>query len=201
MRNIVGDRAVEWGFVQEHMPRGLGSCLDFGPGGSTLATRALEAGFEVTAVDLDATDWQEQPGVKFVHGDIFEAELPRFDLIINCSTVEHVGIPGRYGVTEDRPDGDLEAMALLRGLMRGSMLLTVPLGQDAVFAPMCRVYGEERLPLLLDGFDIEIERCHIKDGDNRWTACDRRTATNERASAGSSFVHENLYALGCFVLR
>jgi hypothetical protein len=31
-----------------------------------------------------------------------------FDTVINCSTVEHVGLPGRYG-GPSIPDGDLEA--------------------------------------------------------------------------------------------
>jgi SAM-dependent methyltransferase len=76
--------------------------------------------------------------VRFIQGDLLKLDLPtnHFDLIINCSTVEHVGLVGRYSVTENRPDGDLEAMARLRDLMKPSaiMLLTVPVGQDAIFA-------------------------------------------------------------------
>ena len=30
---------------------------------------------------------------------------------MNCSSVEHVGLSGRYGSSE-RPDGDIEAMAV-----------------------------------------------------------------------------------------
>lgn len=33
----------------------------------------------------------------------------RFNLVLNCSTIEHVGLGGRYNSTE-APDGDLEAM-------------------------------------------------------------------------------------------
>jgi len=121
----------------------------------------------------------------------------------NCSTVEHVGLVGRYGVTENRPDGDLEAMARLRELMKpgGIMLLTIPVGRDAVFAPLCRVYGRERLPLLLEGYIVEKEAFWVKDRENRWVQADRETALDFEASAGSWDPLQNVYALGCFVLR
>jgi 2-polyprenyl-3-methyl-5-hydroxy-6-metoxy-1,4-benzoquinol methylase len=205
MRNILGDRAIEWAFVTEHLPAGPGRCLDFGPGGSQLATHAAGRGFEVLALDRDATDWHDQPGVTFVHADLFALDWPPgpFDVIINCSTIEHVGIPGRYGVTEARPDGDLDAMHILHAWMRpgGVMLLTIPLGHDALFAPLCRVYGAERLPRLLAGFEVEVERYYIKDEANQWTACPREAALDEAASVESWDPAGNLYALGCFVLR
>ena len=124
-------------------------------------------------------------------------------MVINCSTVEHVGLIGRYDVAEDRPDGDLEAMALLRRLLKpgGRMVLTIPLGQDAVFAPLCRVYGAERLPRLLQGYEVEKESYWVKDEGNRWAPCDRRAACDFKASAGSWDALQNIYALGGFVLR
>lgn len=197
---------MEWGFILEHLPAGPGRCLDFGPGGSTLATRALERGFVVTALDLDDTDWQHQPGVEFIHADIFETNLPpaSFDLVINCSTIEHIGLPGRYGVIEMRLDGDLEAMTILRDLMKpdGIMLLTVPVGQDTVFIPMARVYGAKRLPHLLEGFTVEVERYYIKDDNNDWAACPRVMALAETPSVEDRVSPAgNLYALGLFVLR
>jgi SAM-dependent methyltransferase len=204
IRNILGDRAIEWTFVVEHLPSGPGRCLDFGPGGSLLATHALELGLDVIAIDLDTSDWRKQPGVKFVHADLFLADLPPgFDVIINCSTVEHVGIVGRYGVTEGRPNGDLEAMSILYDLLKpgGLMLLTVPLGRDRVFEPLCRVYGTERLPRLLAGFEVVVERYYIKNDDNQWIACSQQEATDEQASVESPKPANNLYALGCFVLE
>lgn len=205
MRNILGDRAIEWAFIEEYLPQGAGRCLDFGPGGSTLATRALEHGMDVIAVDLDDTDWRDQPGVTFIHSDLIGADLPTasFDVIINCSTIEHVGIPGRYGVIDARPDGDLEAMAILRDLLKpgGIMLLTIPLGHDRIFVPMARVYGTERLPQLLDGFMVDVEHYYIKDNRNRWIWCSREMALDEIASVESNDPADDLYALGCFVLR
>lgn len=204
--NLLGDRDIEWSWVASQMPSGPGEALDFGSGGSHLALIAAQRGFNVTAVDLEPVHWPYvHPAMRFIRGDILKLPLPKehFDLVINCSTVEHVGLAGRYGVTESRPDGDLEAMARLRELMKPGavMLLTIPVGRDAVFAPLCRVYGRERLPRLLEGFVVEKETFWVKDRENRWVQADKETALDFEASAGSWDPLQNIYALGCFVLR
>jgi len=205
-RNLWGDRDVEYSFIAAHMPNGGGKALDFGSGYSYMSLLAALRGFEVIALDLEPQTFPwRHPAVRFIQGDLLKLDMPanHFDLIINCSTVEHVGLVGRYSVTESRPDGDLEAMARLRELMKPDalMLLTVPVGQDAVFAPLCRVYGRERLPRLLSGFVVEREMFWVKDAENRWVQCDRETALSFEPSAGSWDPLRNVYALGCFVLR
>jgi glycosyltransferase involved in cell wall biosynthesis len=204
--NIAGDRDIEWSWVASHTPAGPGEALDFGPGGGSLGLVAAQRGFNVTALDIENVAWSYfHPRLRFVRGDILKASLPEshFDLVINCSTVEHVGLSGRYGVTEARPDGDLEAMARLREIMKPGavMLLTIPVGQDAAFPPITRVYGKVRLPKLLEGYRVEEEEFWVKDRQNRWIACNRETALGFKASAGSRSPLRNIYALGCFVLR
>jgi SAM-dependent methyltransferase len=203
--NLLGDRDVEWSWIASQMPCGPGEALDFGPGGSHLGLVAAQRGFSVVSVDLQPVHWHyAHPSFRFLQGDILAVALPtsHFDLVINCSTVEHVGLAGRYGVTEDRPDGDLAAMTRLRGLMKpgGLMLITVPVGRDAVRAPRHRIYGEERLPRLLRDFVVEKEAFWAKDRENRWVPCDRQTALNYEAPVVDS-VSQNVYALGCLVLR
>jgi len=82
----------------------------------------------------------------------------------------------------------------------GVMLLTIPVGQDALFAPLCRVYGEQRLPLLLEGYTVEKESYWVKDNKNQWVLSNGDVALSFKASAGSWDPLENVYALGCFVL-
>lgn len=204
--NLLGDRDIEWSWVASQLPTGAGEALDFGNGGSFLGLMAANRGFNVTAVDLGDVEWPyRHPKLCFVQGDILKLALPLdfYDLVINCSTIEHVGIMGRYDVTEDFPDGDLEAMARLHNLMKvgATMLLTIPVGQDAAFPPMCRVYGEKRLPRLLDGFDVRSAVFWVKDDQNRWELTDRVKALQFPASAGSWDALKNVTALGCFVLR
>jgi Caenorhabditis protein of unknown function, DUF268 len=120
----------------------------------------------------------------------------RFDTIINCSTVEHVGLPGRYG-SKDVRDGDLQAMQRMRALLRGPasrMVMTIPVGIDGVYAPAHRVYGPKRFPMLTRNFSILREVYFAKTlPDKRWRETTRDAAFSVQGS--SSF-----YALGLFVL-
>lgn len=205
-QNLLGDRDIEYSWIASQIPCGTGEALDFGSGGSHLGLMAAQSGFDVTEVDMAQISWPYlHPRLRFLRGDILTVELPpqKFDLILNCSTVEHVGIVGRYDVTDSRSDGDLEAMARLRALMKpgATMLLTIPIGRDAVFAPLCRVYGAERLPRLLEGYIVEKEEFWVKDEQNRWVQNTKETALNFEAHAGSWDPMQNVTALGCFVLR
>jgi len=197
--DLSGDREIEWSWVSARIPDGPGAALDFGCGDSPLGIVAAHRGFEVTAVDLGTVSWPYRHSrLTFVQGDILDLPLApaTFDLVLNCSTVEHVGLAGRYGVTEARTDGDLAAMARLRSVMKpgGLMLLTIPVGTDAVYAPWHRVYGAERLPKLLDGFAVERREFWLKDEQNRWIESSESAALNAPS-------RERLYGLGCFTLR
>lgn len=197
--NLLGDRDIEWSWVSSQMPSGPGEALDFGPGGSHLVLIAARRGFNVTAVDLEPVLWPYiHSRLRFIKGDILRLRLPKeyFDLVISCSTVEHVGLAGRYGVTESRSDGDLEAMTRLRSLMKpgGIMLLSVPVGRDSVFARSHRVYGPERLPKLLDGYVVEREEYWVKNDLNNWILVGKEDALAKEPQ-------ERLYGLGCYVLR
>lgn len=203
--NLFGDRHIEWSWVAAHVPEGPGEALEFGPGESWLALVAVHRGFRVTAVDLElARRPYVEPKLCLVQGDLMKVDLPvaSYDLVINCSAIEHAGLAGRYGVTEDVPDGDLQVMTKLHQLMKpgSTMILTLPVGRDAVFAPLCRVYGARRLPRLLTGYDVQDQAYWVKDDQNRWNRCPRRTALAFDARAGDWDWRNNIYALGCFTL-
>ncbi len=198
---LAGDRDVENTWIAENMPEGPGTALDFGPGVNWLGLLAVRRGFDVTSVDL--TDVQlpyELPSMKFVRGNILS--LPPtavggpFDLIINCSTIEHVGLFGRYGTPEYRPEGDVQAMDVLRGVIKptGLMLMTVPVGRDQVFMPLHRVYGRERLPKLLQGWECRKKEFWTKDMTDRWHRVSEQVALASESS-------DHYYGLGLFVLN
>ncbi len=206
VRNLLGDREIEWSWVASQLSTGEGEVLDLGSGGSMLGLIAAERGLKVLALDLaPPKNYYTHANLSFLTGDILEVDLPdgHFDVVINCSTVEHIGLAGRYGITEYRADGDLEAMARLHRLMKPGavMLLTVPIGQDALFAPATRIYGGERLPMLLRGFVTEKEEFWVKNEDNLWEREDRETAIHSEAAAGACDPLRDLYAIGNFLLR
>lgn len=196
--NLEGDRDVEWSWVLSQLGAGPGEVLDFGCGNSLLSFIAALRGYNVTAIDMQPIHWSYAlPNMRFIRCDILKSSFPKssFDLIINCSSIEHVGLAGRYG-SEDEPDGDIRTMALMLEIMRpaGVMLLTVPVGCDTVFYPLHRVYGKQRLPKLLNGWMIEKEQYWTKNGQNCWKVVEKSVALEEKPT-------RYYYGLGCFVLR
>ena len=158
-----------------------------------LSLAAALGGHEVVAVDLEPCvfDFDGAP-ITYHQGDFneLEFELRSFDQVLNCSTIEHVGLEGPYGSPADQ-DGDLRAMEKLAGLLRpdGSMIMTLPVGLDGVFAPHHRIYGKERLPRLLEPFAIREEAWWAKLDGRRWDPVQRETALGVQGSA-------SYYALG-----
>jgi SAM-dependent methyltransferase len=139
----------------------------------------------------------ELPDVTFHQGDFLELDLGEalFDVVVLCSVVEHIGLLGRYQ-QKNIPDGDLQAMQKASQLLKpaGTLILTVPVGMDMVFAPWHRIYGMERLPRLIEGFSIESECFFVKHPGNPWCLAQRAEAVTFDANGLS-------YALGQFVLR
>lgn len=195
--NLAGDRHVEYSWIAAHVPQGPGQALEFGCGQSFLSLIAANRGFSVTAIDLTPVQWfYVHPSLTFVQKDLFEVGLKpsSVDLILNCSAIEHVGL-GRYGDIEGS-NGDLEAMRLMRRILKpgGLMLLTIPVGVDAVHQPLHRVYGTERLPRLLEGYEVQRKQFWLKDEQNRWKNVAEEVALHQPSRPA-------LYGLGCFVLE
>lgn len=196
--NLEGDREIEWSWILAYLGTGPGEVLDFGCGNNLLSFIAARSGYNVTAIDLQAIQWPYTvANMRFIQGDILKTKLPEsgFDLIINCSSIEHVGLSGRYG-SDENPEGDLSAMARLYDLLKpgGVMLLTVPVGIDSVILPLHRVYGRDRLPRLLENWTVEKEEFWIKDGRNIWVSVSEPEALSFQPT-------KYCYGLGCFVLR
>jgi SAM-dependent methyltransferase len=171
--------------------------LDFGSGNGMMALGASLAGGDAVAVDLEPEQYLFRGHeVEYVQGDFnkLEFEPASFDQILNCSSIEHVGLAGRYGSPDD-PDGDLRAMDKMADLLKpgGDMVLAIPLGVDAVYSPWHRVYGEQRLPRLLERWEIQKESYWAKIAGDKYEPVSRTHALADRGSAG-------YYALGLYVV-
>jgi SAM-dependent methyltransferase len=204
--NISGERNVEWSFLSNEMPIGPGKAFEFGCEHGYMSLMAAQKGFQVLANDLQPQPFTwRHPNVEFRQGDFLKLELPRdhFDLAINCSSVEHVGVAGRYGITADQDEDDIEVMKRLAEILKpgGVLLMTGPCGSDAVLAPWCRVYGRQRLPRLFAPFEIVKESYWVKDSENRWVFAAREAALDFQPRNDPNDGHWCAYALGCFVLR
>jgi len=196
--SLAGDRWVEWSFCMARLGDGPGTTMDFGADIGFLSLAAAQRGHQVTALDREPSRLDyAHPRVRHVQGDILDRPLAgeRFDQIINCSSVEHVGLAGRYG-SGNQPDGDIEAMAIMAEMLApgGRMILTIPVGRDLVWPPLHRIYGEQRLPRLLERYEIAEAQYWCKDeAAGLWLPAERERALQVEGS-------DAFYALGLFVL-
>jgi Caenorhabditis protein of unknown function, DUF268 len=194
---LEGDRWIEWSFCAARLSDDAPTTLDFGADIGFLSLSAAQRGSEVVALSIEELPpIAEHPRITQHQGDILDRPLAgrRFAQIVNCSSVEHVGLAGRYD-NADVTDGDLRAMEILADMLEqgGRMILTIPVGRDMVCAPQHRIYGTERLPRLIAPYELVEEQYWHKSG-GRWVEATRAEAL---AVEGS----ESFYALGLFVLK
>lgn len=176
--DLAGEKILDWGWICANLPRGPKRALEIGSGTSPIVPTMLSMGYDVTAVDLSEDLSRQVSGVRFFLGDFNTLKLePGFDIVVLCSVVEHVGLSGRYNSGGD-PEGDLKAMSKIQRLLSpdGLVFLTVPVGCDVVHGSWHRVYGPERLPRLLSGFEIIKSRFLTKKPWGPWSECDREAA-------------------------
>ncbi|CAI5524228.1 unnamed protein product [Closterium sp. Naga37s-1] len=113
---------------------------------------AYKAG-SITTVDFNRPT-ADYPGLRLWNIAELDASDETFDVVASYSSLEHDGL-GRYGDPLN-PDGDLQRMAKIRGLLKpgGLFFLGLPVGNDTLVFNAHRVYGPIRMPLLLDGWKL-----------------------------------------------
>lgn len=97
----------------------------------------------------------EDSRLKVMIPDEWKAHPKKFDVILSISSIEHDGL-GRYGDPLN-PRGDLQFMAMAKEQMlkkSGVMILSMPVGADALVWNAHRIYGPIRLPMLLNGWKV-----------------------------------------------
>ena len=189
-------RWLERSFIIANLPKEKGRLLDVGCGNGYLSTMAAFLGFEVIGLDVARVDCiVKLANLSFIQADILDFYPGKsFDVIVACSTIEHIGVSGRYGQEEDEV-ADLKAMNVLSLMVdkHGTLLLTIPVGRDTILRPYCRVYGVQRLPLLLSRFEVVASEFWHKVNNVVWEQVEEDTAL---AVEGSS----HYLALGLFSL-
>jgi hypothetical protein len=198
---LSGDRCIEYAFVIGNIKEldRKSKVLDVGCAGSPSTTIIRSLGFEdVTGIDINKSPVKYKD-VKFLSDDICTAKLPRgfYDIIIFCSTIEHIGLAGRYG-SPNISDGDIKALKMAEKLLspnRGKLILTIPYGIPTIVRPYHRVYNCDSIFMkyMLKEFDIVKEEYYKNNSENVWEICPE----NEAAKVIPT---KDNYALGLFVL-
>lgn len=222
MKDISGSDQLGHAWFMTKLKHLLGkTVLDFGSGSEAGYGRILARHeFNVICVDIAPPRMPEQlSNLRYMQGDFLDLfpETPigiamdgsnrikwknilpfGVDIIVNLSSIEHAGLAGRYG-SKDDPDQDLKIMKIMRNYVKldGFQLLHIPIGIDDTIGYYHRVYGEKRLPKLLEGWEIEDEAYWKKNDDNIYIQTNKKTCLKEKAT----YSIPHYYAVGCFKLR
>jgi predicted SAM-dependent methyltransferase len=99
-----------------------------------------------------------------------------FDAVYAVSTLEHLGLSGRYGVTQEDLEGDVKALKEIGRILRpgGTLLCTVPFGREAkVIKPLQRVYDRLSLERLFRDWLKKDEVYYYQNSDGWWLPISR----------------------------
>jgi SAM-dependent methyltransferase len=155
--DLLSSRIVEYPWVLSNFPFSTtNKVLDVGSSGSQLPIMLVGLGQNVWTLDIRDYEYKNaSTNLTSIRGDArktsFEDDF--FDIVTAVSTVEHIGL-GRYGDKKDN-EGDKETLKEIRRITKpnGTLLITVPFGRQ-FNTPSYRVYDNERLQSLLQGFKI-----------------------------------------------
>ncbi len=187
---LLNSRIVEYPYVIERLhDLEPGRVLDVGATdtGNFLAPTLVAMGWEVWGIDvrpfsLELADFHS------VVGDIRATPFADgfFDVAYCVSTIEHVGLSGRYGVRVEDPDGDITAAREIRRTVRagGRFILTIPYGVGGIVKPAERIYDRARLERLTEGWETVHRRFHHLDREGRWHEVEEAAAARTRTPGG-----------------
>jgi len=151
----VSERQMEYSWVIKNINLTQGKLLDVGSSDSGFLSDLLPKTVEISAININQIK-RTNSKVKFVKGDIRQTDFPDkwFDYVVCVSTLEHIGVKGRYHGNND-PDGDTKAIQEMARILKpkGTLLLTVPYGACDVL-PINKLYNKERITRLFNDFDI-----------------------------------------------
>lgn len=167
-------RIVEYAFVIGKLGQmKQGRVLDVG---CTARLNYLPASFALLGWEvwgIDQREWKFSfPNFHFVCEDIRRTSFPDnfFDCVYALSTLEHIGLSGRYGTTDADPEGDIKAVREIARIlcMEGRLLVTVPYAKRQTVRPGARVYAEQRLLELFSGWEVKDKILYGHDRQGFW---------------------------------
>lgn len=195
----LNDRTLEWPWVlkaaKEMENKGL--VLDVGSSNTPLPLDLENLGFDVKALDINASKTIIGKNINVIASDIRNIPLPdnSLDLITCVSVLEHIGVKGRYGTKENDSDGDMKAMCEMSRLLKpgGCLLITIPYGSRDVL-PVNKCYNRERTNRLFKGLKKTNVEFFIYAKGQGWTK------STEADAEKVNWYLSPWYSIGCFKL-
>ena len=167
-------RMIEYSFVIRKLASlEKGKVLDVGCTArlNFLPAALASIGWEVYGVDMRQFKFRF-PNFHFVLGDITNTDFPDnfFDAVCAVSTLEHIGLSGRYGISTHDPEGDVKALREMRRILRGGgrLLVTLPCGKEKRQTTLNRVYSRDSLEKLFSKWEIKDKVFYTQDNEGFW---------------------------------
>ncbi|MHC1716403.1 MAG: DUF268 domain-containing protein [Candidatus Dojkabacteria bacterium] len=190
------DRDFEYPWVLKNLDMKNGKLLDIGSTVGQMLYDLLPKEVEINTLNIK--NQEDVKGVKQIEGDIrktdFKSDL--FDNITCISTLEHIGVEGRYGVQKDE-FGDIKAMKEILRILKpgGRLFLTVPYGAEDIL-PINKLYNKNRTEELFKGYKLLKEEYLKYDKKYRiWLM------VSEEEASTTIWSKDKWYSLGLFVLQ
>lgn len=193
------DRALEYPWAIENCNLEKGKMMDVGSTVGHMFRENLPKEVEVYTLNLeDEKRFPYIEGITQVRGDIRKTEFDTnfFNLITCISTLEHIGVEGRYHVKQDLT-GDSKAMKEMLRILKpgGRLLLTVPYGKYDVL-PINRLYNKERIKDLSKGYNLVSSRYVKFDAKYHiWKS------VKEEEAGSTDWLNERWYSIAMFILE
>ena len=161
------DRYVEYPFVLENLPKPPCKVLDVGCSGSIFPYLISSIGYETTGIDI--RNYYPTEKFFFVKGDIKTTmfDSGHFDVITAISSLEHIGLKGIYGITEDDMDGDFVAVKEIHRILKpgGLFLMTVPYDEKLAIKHNHKIYTIDRIKMMLKDFKWEYKSVQSSEAE------------------------------------
>ena len=163
------------------MPKGKMLDVVCTDSGNIIPFLVSSLGWDVHGIDNRLYKFQH-PNFHFQRGDIREKHYTDafFDCVCAVSSIEHIGLKGRYNVIEDDLEGDVKAVREIAKILKpnGAFILTLPFGVKRLVRPLERVYDSAAVDNLLTGWQRRDERYYVQDG-GAWNPTSREAAQKE----------------------
>lgn len=145
------DRYLEYPYAISHLPNKPSLILDVGCSGSMFPLIMKAMGHKVCGIDIRPYPIED---LIFTQEDICHTHFKdnSFNAVTAISTIEHIGLNGRYGTSNE--SSDFKAIEEIHRILKpgGTLIMTVPYGKYCK-TKFHRIYEKWVLDILLREFD------------------------------------------------
>lgn len=169
---IVDDRMIEYSYALSRVLQNIkqnSKVLDVGCVAriNVIPQTLCELGYSVTGIDV-RNFLYKHPNFNFIQGNITTLKDMKFDIVTLVSTLEHIGIKGRYGISDNDDHADYETIYSLWDNLsyEGTLILTVPFAEVGKQFGINRIYDDKRVDRLFKGMFRITEKVYYERYDD-----------------------------------